>query len=36
VIALCGLLVHLGLYDEVYLNRMLVGHTHSQIDQFFR
>jgi len=29
-------LVDKGMYQKVYFNRMVVGHTHSQVDQFFR
>ncbi len=32
----CALLVHLGLFDEVYYSTMIPGHTHEDIDQLFQ
>ena len=32
---LCALFVEKGWYREVYLNRLVVGHTHNSIDQMF-
>lgn len=32
----CALLVHLGLFDEVYYSTMIPGHTHEDIDQMFQ
>jgi hypothetical protein len=34
--AFVAYLVEKGIYKEAYINRMVVGHTHSQIDQLFR
>jgi hypothetical protein len=31
----CSLLVELNLFDEITLGFLIVGHTHSTIDQFF-
>jgi hypothetical protein len=35
VMTLCALFVEKGWYREVYLNRLVVGHTHNSIDQMF-
>ena len=35
VLALCVLLVEKDWYREVFLNRLVVGHTHNSIDQMF-
>ena len=29
---LCGLLVHLGIFEHVFANRLPVGHTHFNLD----
>lgn len=29
------MLVEMGRFSEVYMNYLIVGHTHSLIDQFF-
>ena len=31
----CSLLVETGLLDEIYVNFLIVGHTHISIDQYF-
>lgn len=33
LLAFCQWMVELGIFNEVYLNRMLVGHTHAQIGE---
>ena len=33
--AFCHRLVELGIFDEIYLGYLLVGHTHEDIDQHF-
>lgn len=32
----CGILVHLGIFDEVHYSTMIPGHTHEDIDQLFQ
>lgn len=33
--AILGLFVHLGMFEEIQMNFMPVGHTHNEIDQHF-
>jgi hypothetical protein len=33
--AFAGLLIHCGVFEEVYINFLPVGHTHCEIDQHF-
>jgi hypothetical protein len=35
VFSFCSLLVHRGVFREVYINFLLVGHTHEDIDAMF-
>ena len=35
ILALCGTLVALGIFKEIQLSFLLVGHTHKDIDQRF-
>ena len=35
VFAFCSLLVYKGIFREVYINFLIVGHTHEDIDAFF-
>jgi hypothetical protein len=34
--ALCAALIDYGIYQEIFINRMPVGHTHGYIDAMFR
>jgi hypothetical protein len=36
VISFLAWLVRIGFYDEIYMHRLCVGHTHGLIDQLFR
>ena len=35
VFAFCSLLVHKGIFREIYVNFLIVGHTHEDIDALF-
>ena len=35
VFAFCSLLTYHGVFQEVYINFLIVGHTHNDIDAFF-
>ena len=35
VFAFCLLLIYHGVFQEVYINFLFVGHTHDDIDAFF-
>ena len=35
VFAFCLLLTYHGVFQEVYINFLIVGHTHDDIDAFF-
>lgn len=35
VMGYCGLLVQLGIFEEVEVHFLLVGHTHTDIDASF-